>query len=360
MPWHPRDDAAASPAPLATAISEDDPTMQAPAAPVTVALDRVFFPPLGRITDDTSVLTLRSLVFEPLCRWRDGAIGAGLFGSWRHEAEGREWRFTMRPGAAFHDGVPCTAAHVEASIAATLQGRDMFGMPWSYARYLAGARIEAMDAATLRIETPEPLADLPEILAEFFLAREAPDGQAVIGTGPYRVVAHRPDESVELQAVNSTRRPSVLRLVASKDAEARFAMLRDGTADVAMNLEHRAEPPGGHGLEWGRAVTTLSVMFYLNCAEGLFRSPAARLAANLAVDRQAILNRLFHGRGVLAAKRRQPLPPRHGAGGARAHPARPGPGTRAVRRGRRRRPYPDPHADPHAGACAGDRGDGCA
>ena len=45
---------------------------------LTVALERVEFLPLGRVTDDTSILTLRSLVFEPLCRWRDGRVGPGL------------------------------------------------------------------------------------------------------------------------------------------------------------------------------------------------------------------------------------------------------------------------------------------
>ncbi|MGG5889705.1 ABC transporter substrate-binding protein [Falsiroseomonas sp. HC035] len=268
---------------------------------LTVALDRVYFPPRGRITDDTSVLTLRSLVFEPLCQWRDGAVGPALFVSWRHDAEGRVWHFSIRPGARFHDGLACTVEHVRDSIAATLEGRDMFGMPWSYARYLAGARIEAADAMTLRIATPEPLADLPEILAEFFVARDAPDGQALIGTGPYCVAALRDDAAVDLDAVEAGRQPARLRFVAEKGAEARFAMLLDGSVDVALNLDRRAAAPGGHGLRWGRVPTTLSVMFYLNCTAGLFASRKARLAANLAVDRPAILRHLFHGLGVPAA-----------------------------------------------------------
>ncbi|WP_439597745.1 ABC transporter substrate-binding protein [Falsiroseomonas sp.] len=267
---------------------------------LTVALARVYIPPRGRITDDTSVLTLRSLVFEPLCRWRDGVVGPALFADWRHDAEGRVWHFAIRPDARFHDGVACTVEHVQDCITATLEGRDMFGMPWSYARYLAGARIEAADARTLRITTPQPLADLPEILAEFFVTRDTAEGQALIGTGPYRVVSLQPDAVVELDSVDPARRPAQLRLVAERDAEARFAMLLDGRADVALNLERRAAAPGGHGLDWYRTPTTLSVMFYLNCGSGLFASPAARLAVNLAVDRQAILDRLFHGLGVPA------------------------------------------------------------
>ena len=44
---------------------------------LTLALERVEFLPLGRVTDDTSILTLRSLVFEPLCRWRGRARAPG-------------------------------------------------------------------------------------------------------------------------------------------------------------------------------------------------------------------------------------------------------------------------------------------
>jgi peptide/nickel transport system substrate-binding protein len=165
-----------------------------------------------------------------------GVVGPALFSAWRHDATGRVWHFSIRPGARFHDGVACTVEHVRDSIAVTLDGRDMFGMPWPYARYLDGARIEAADAMTLRIATPEPLADLPEILAEFFVARDTPDGEALVGTGPYRVVAVERDALVDLDAVDPGRSPARLRLLARGDAELRFAMLLDGNADVALNL----------------------------------------------------------------------------------------------------------------------------
>ncbi len=269
--------------------------------PVTIALPKLAFPPPGRVTDDTSVLTLRSLVQEPLCRWVDGAVLPGLFASWSHDDGGRVWRFRLHPGARFHDGAACDAAAVIATIEEHLCGLDTFGMPWPYARYLAGATFAAETADTLRVETPAPFADLPEIFAEFFVARATPAGEALLGTGPYRVEGYDPGRSADLVATDPATQPARLRLVAMPDAEARHAALLSAEADVAANLERMARPPlGRDGLDWTRAGNTLSVMYYLDCRQGLFAHAAARMAANLAVDRRAMLDQLFHGLGVPA------------------------------------------------------------
>jgi peptide/nickel transport system substrate-binding protein len=143
-----------------------------------LALERVEFLPPGRVTDDTSILTLRSLVFEPLCTWSDGRVLPGLLAAWRHEDDGRSWTFALRQGAVFHDGRPCTAEDVAETIRQHMSGIDMFGMPWAYSRYLAGARITPEGPGMLSISAPEPIGDLPEILAEFFVMRTGADGAA--------------------------------------------------------------------------------------------------------------------------------------------------------------------------------------
>ncbi len=269
---------------------------------LTLALERVEFLPLGRVTDDTSILTLRSLVFEPLCHWRDGRVEPGLLAAWAHEEDGRAWQFALRPGATFHDGAACTAEDVAETIGAHLRGIDMFGMPWPYARYLANARITPEGPGMLSISTPEPVADLPEILAEFFVMRAAPDGGMTLGTGPYRVTDHAPRSHALLEAVDRGRTPSRIRLVAEPDPQGRHRMVAEGAADAATNLERlpelRMRDPG---LRWGHAANTLSVMYYLECRRGAFIHPAARRAVNLAVDAGAIIDTLFHGLGVPAS-----------------------------------------------------------
>lgn len=273
-----------------------------------LALERVEFLPAGRVTDDTSLLTLRSLVFEPLCTWRDGRVLPGLLAAWRHEDDGRAWIFALRHGATFHDGRPCTAEDVAEAIRAHLGGVDMFGMPWAYARYLAGARITPEGPGMLSISTPEPVADLPEILAEFFVLRTGADGAAVIGTGPYRVVDHAAGSHALIEAVDPARMPSQIRLVAEADPDLRYRMVVEGVADAAANLERMSDPRArAPGLTWQEAANTLSVMYYLDCRGGLFGHAAARRAVNLAVDRQAIIDELFHGMGVAATSAVSPF-----------------------------------------------------
>jgi peptide/nickel transport system substrate-binding protein len=267
---------------------------------LTIALPQVAFPPIGRVTDESSVLTIRALFAEPLCEWENGAIRPAIFSAWAHDEAGLAWRFTIREGARFHDGVAVTAEHVLAAIEAVLGGVDSFGMPWSYARYLDGARYEALSRDVVGITTTAPLGDLPEILSEFHLIRADASGAPVIGTGRFRVVEHAPGRAL-LAAVDSTTQPSRVTLIAERDAEARHALLASGGADAALHMERmRAPLPPTPGIAWIRAVNTLSVMFYLDCGKGLFASPEARLAANLAVDRQRILDEALHGLGVLA------------------------------------------------------------
>jgi peptide/nickel transport system substrate-binding protein len=267
------------------------------------------FLPNGRVTDDTSVLTLKTLVFEPLLRWQEGGrVAPALLDRWEVEEGGRRWTFHIRAGATFHDGKPCEAEDILAYIQAILGSVDMFGMRWAYARYLAEARLSAPTRGSIRVENPKPFADILDIFAEFFIAREDASGAPVLGTGPYRVAAYEAERSADLVRVGDGPGPARIAVRAEPSAEARLAALRGGTADAAMQLERLEAGPDFHDdLAWGRALNTLSVMHYLNGAEGAFAHPAARRAINHAVDAQAILDELFHGLGVPSATVVSPL-----------------------------------------------------
>ena len=273
---------------------------------LNILLEKVDFLPPGRVTDDTSILTLKNLVFEPLCRWDSGHSGSarpGLFGSWTHSADGRQWRFTVRPGAVFHDGKTCTAADILEFIDAILNAVDTFGMKWSYARYLADARFSVAGADCLVLDNPRPIADIVDIFSEFFICRTTSDGQAILGTGPYRVTALQPKEKVTLQRVAATGSgPARIEASALLHADDRCRALLAGEADAALNLERMdGRIPFDAPLDWHKAVNTLSVIDYLNCSTGLYTSPLARLAVNHAVDVQAIIDELFGGLGVRSA-----------------------------------------------------------
>ena len=288
-----------------------------------IALEKVAFLPPARVTDDVGVLSLRSLVLEPLLTWRNGGAEPGLFGRWSSSPDGRRWRFYLRDGAAFHDGTRCRPADVLAFLKVILESRDTFGMKWAYARYFANTRFTIGPDRSVVVEDPEPIAHVQDVFCELYPSRPDACGRPVVGTGPYRVVELGAlGEGGESAAVLERVADPADRLVlaAIPEAATRLLALRAGRVDAAMNLEG---VPGrldrDTDLEWLSAVSTVSVMAYLNCTRAPFADPRVRAAVNLAVDRAAIVRDVFNGLAEAAttvvspfhlgqAKRLPPLP----------------------------------------------------
>ena len=55
------------------------------------------------------------------------------------------------------------------------------------------------------------------------------------------------------------------------------------------------------GFRWQEQAVTMSVMSYMNGRTGAFTDPLARLAANLAIDRSALVKNVMGGLGMPAA-----------------------------------------------------------
>lgn len=269
---------------------------------LSISLEKVDFLLPTRVTDDTSVLTLKNLVFEPLVRWANGFARPALFSHWVHANGGRVWWFHIRSGAVFHDGKPCVADDVTGFVEGILDAVDTFGMKWSYARYLKDARITADTDRIVRVENPEPIADILDIFSEFYICRIDAAGRPVLGTGRYRVSEFEAGKRAVLERHGSPSGPERIVATASHHAEMRYELLKAGEVDAALNLERvKAKLDFSPDFAWGQALNTLSVMYYLNCNQGVFRSVDARLAVNHAVDTAAIARDIFHGLAVPSA-----------------------------------------------------------
>ncbi|MBT3359154.1 MAG: hypothetical protein HN403_05955 [Rhodospirillales bacterium] len=282
-----------------------------------IAQEKVDFLPVARVTDDTSILTLKNLVFEPLCRWADGSVHPGLFARWECADDGRSWHFFIRDDAVFHDGKPCDAEDVIAYIKGVLRSVDTFGMKWSYARYFADTVFSAQEKGCVRVVTAEPFADIPEIFSEFYVCRENASGAPVLGTGRYRVSDYQPGTHVDLERISGSSTPPRITVTAFAEAEARYRALTGNDVDVAVKLEHMEQTVDfDPAYRWSRTLNTLSVMYYLNCASGPFVAPQARLAINYAVDAQFIIDELFQGLGVPSSTVVSPYHMGHGSAAA--------------------------------------------
>ena len=269
-----------------------------------MALEKVDILPPDRVTDNTSVLTLKNLVLESLVGWDNGLAKPALFSHWTHSADGRRWQFFIRPGAVFHDGRACGPSDILAVIDGLKNSLDTFGMKWSYARYLAAARISEGEGNSVIVENPEPFADILDIFSEFYISRRDAAGHDTLGTGPYRITDFTPGRKAILArvAAQSDSLPDRIMLEAAAHAEDCWRMLGEGETDVAIHLDHMEHPPPVDArFDWGRRLNPLSVMFYLNCASGAFTAPDLRLAANLAVDKTKLVQTVFHGLAETAA-----------------------------------------------------------
>ena len=236
--------------------------------------------------------------------------------SWSASADGLTYDFILRKGVRFHNGDPVTAEDVK----------------FSFERYKgAGARmlkdrvaaVEVVDPGHVRFRMKRPWPDFmifygtPAtgagwIVPKRYVEKVGDDGfkKAPIGAGPYRFVSFKPGVELVLEANEQYWRkvPSVKTLIMRSvpDESTRLAMLKRGEADIAYALR-------GPVAEEAKRTPSLTLKpfypplpFWLVFTEQWDpKSPWAdrrvRLAANLAIDRQAISQAEFLGLGKITA-----------------------------------------------------------
>ncbi len=135
------------------------------------------------------------LVGEPLLAHDfSNRVVPALAQSWTVSRDGLVWTFTLKAGAAFHDGTPVTAQAVAASIERALAPETK--SPVAKAQLGPVARVEALDARTLRLTLTQPFAPLLNNLTDSRLSpvsvqaassAGAGFGRAPVSEGPYTV-----------------------------------------------------------------------------------------------------------------------------------------------------------------------------
>ncbi|MBX6376509.1 MAG: ABC transporter substrate-binding protein [Acetobacteraceae bacterium] len=252
-------------------------------------------------------------------------IRPGLLESWRLVSNDT-WEFRLRPGVRFHNGAEFTADDIAFTIARL---PTVVNSPGSFTTYTRQIRaVEVVDPLTVRIRTngPQPtlLVDLARLAVlnrrthENATTDDFNAGRAVIGTGPYRLVEHRPSDRI-LMARNDEywgEKPRWERVdyrMVTNDP-ARTAALLAGdldvieqvpTSDVArLRRDPRVTLSEVESLRNAFLVTDQSrdgPTPFVTDNEGkpLPRNPLrdarVRQALSLAIDRQAIVERVMEG-----------------------------------------------------------------
>jgi peptide/nickel transport system substrate-binding protein len=267
-------------------------------------------------------------VFDTLVnRDADSRWTPGLTTSWRAVAP-TVWEFKLREGVTFHDGSPFTAEDVAFSFARI---PNIPGNPGPYTPNLRGiARTEIVGPTTIRIHTHEPNPVLPgQFTNVFIVSRRAaegalpPDfssGRAAIGTGPYRLEAHRGLEGMSVLRAEGywgEHQPwqRVNIRVIGNDA-ARMAALLAGDVDlieeVPTNDVERLERSGRVSVFRKASDRVIFLLPHVGAerlalftdAEGKpldhnpFRDLRVREALSLAINRAALVERAMDGQAV--------------------------------------------------------------
>jgi peptide/nickel transport system substrate-binding protein len=187
------------------------PAILRPAHAAPLVLDLAVGAPPSSMDPHLYTLTPNSAlaqhVFDNLVH-RDavGRLIPGLAESWRL-VDDSTWEFRLRQGVAFHNGEPFTAADVTYTIDHVPRVQNS---PGSFAVFTKAIQaMEVVDPHTIRFRTagiyPLLPADLSQIsiiwhgLGDNNLTSDFNNGRAAIGTGPFRLLAYRHGDRIEME-----------------------------------------------------------------------------------------------------------------------------------------------------------------
>ena len=253
-------------------------------------------------------LVLRHL-FEPLAAYEGTPfkLTPRLASSWTVK-DNRIWEFKLRPGVRHHDGTPVTAEDVKYSL-------DIYRQDGSArkANTVGITNVEVVNPQTVRITTDGPrpglMANLSLLLIFPKKAREKMGadefGKKPVGNGPYKFVEFVRGQRLVLEANPDYYRgrvqPSRLVLRPIADPATRVAELKTGGVQIIQepSLAQVKELQNDPNTELKLLKGGRLIIHPFNTTEPPFDDVRVRLAANYAVDRTSILQRVLENYGQL-------------------------------------------------------------
>ncbi|MFD6416032.1 ABC transporter substrate-binding protein [Streptomyces sp. NPDC060194] len=239
-------------------------------------------------------------------------ITGALATSWKVADDGKTWTFQLRKGVTFQDGTPFDADAVVFNLDRYLNKESEF---WTEAlgaaagEYAGGiAKYRKLAADRVELVTAEPNGHFVEDLAHVLIASPtairktgtANFSRKPVGTGPFSFVSQKEGQQIELKANEKYWRgaPKLDKLIvkALPDAAARTAALRSGD----VNWIEYPNPDDIATLKAdGATLATNSYdhLWYwiLDTKHRAWKDVKVRQAANFAINREAIAEKLLHG-----------------------------------------------------------------
>jgi len=272
----------------------------------------------GIYANDGASVSVLSFIFNPLTlggeNWGTEITG-DLAESWDVSDDGLTWTFHLHQGVLWHDGEELTADDVVYTFQ-TIQTSEEDIAPFR-PRFMQGdtpIQFEATDDYTVVATLTEPNASLftdisvpivPKHVLEGQDLREGPFNRAPIGTGPFKVVEWNTAESIVLEANEDyfRGRPCIDRLIFRiiPDEQTQVAALQTGEVDFLPNIPGASVPTFETDDNFTISIAEQDSLFqmFFNLENPKFQDVRVRQALMIAIDRQAVVDIVRQGYGVV-------------------------------------------------------------
>ena len=266
----------------------------------------------------------------------------GFAESWTRSADGNTWTFKIRPGMKWSDGQPATSEDarwtMQYVLNATKAGKTLgAGYLEPYQTAAGVTAVTAPDPLTLVVTTnlnnPLLLQSYIPILPAHIWSKLDPTKAAStfanpmpnVGTGPYQVVEYKPGQFVRLQ-----RNPNYwgtqgaadqIVITTFKSDDTMIQALKTGELDYARDIpvtqfdQLKASPGGPITTVEGISNTFYELAF--NCytkpikgggaSTAAVQDPAFRDALGYAIDKKAIVDKVFQGHAQVGSTQVTPF-----------------------------------------------------
>ncbi|HKC42424.1 MAG TPA: ABC transporter substrate-binding protein [Burkholderiales bacterium] len=271
---------------------------------------------LGEHVFDTLILKDEHQRFKP-----------GLALEWR-PVDDLTWEFKLRPGVRFHDGSEFTAEDVVFSIDRPATIKNSPGAYTIYTRAVTEKIV--VDKYTVRLKTAAPYPLVPnEIGAVLIVSKRAAQnattedfnaGKAAIGTGPYKFVRWAKGDRIELVRNDAYWGPKApwekvtFRLITNDPARVAALLSGDVQAIEAVPTSDIVKLKANPEVALFRAISNRLIYLHLDSNRDAspmvtdrlgkpldrnpLKDPRVRQALSLAVNRDAIVDRVMEGAAV--------------------------------------------------------------
>lgn len=224
--------------------------------------------------------------------------------------------FKLRPGVKFHNGDACDAEAVKWSLERVKSGQPVSPHAWKLKQLDS---VEILDPLTVKLNFKTPYAFLPVALtgstgrAGTIVPRSAVEkygkdfGRNPVGTGPFRFVSWRENDSIVLEKNPDYFEPGQPKLdrvtiMIMKEASSAVAALMSGQVHGMSNcpLQFIGQLKANPGLTVHGEIEGNYSYVAMNCKRAPFDDVNLRRAVAFAIDRQALIKQAFFGEGIQA------------------------------------------------------------